>query len=223
MSESDFSFHKFEAASRGERGSLGVLGSVNNPFANNNDCLNKEKARAVDDILCHRLENGETMALIEMSVVLASYMNAPSNIIHKLASHSEIAVARPVLVSSPAITTDHLVEIVKTKSQGHLLAVSERLHLDAAVTDALVDLGNKYVLYSVASNSGACFSLRGFAALVTASEGSDRIAEKLGLRRDLPTSLFRDLLSKVKEEIRMRILADRSDVPGSINLFGGIK
>jgi uncharacterized protein (DUF2336 family) len=157
-----------------------------------------------------------------MSVVLASYMNAPSNIIHKLASHSEIAVARPVLVSSPVITTERFVEIVKTKSQGHLLAVSERLHLETAITDALVELGNKYVLYSVAGNSGARFSDRGLAALVKASEGSDRIAEKVGLRRDLPATLFRSLLSKVKEEVRIRILAGKSDVPGGINRFGGI-
>ncbi|HKB89905.1 MAG TPA: DUF2336 domain-containing protein [Opitutaceae bacterium] len=218
-------FDKFDTASRSESPArrLGVLGSVINFFAYNNDCLSKEKAGAVDDILCHRFENGETRALIEMSVVLAPLMNAPSNIIHNLAFHSEIAVARPVLASSPVITTDRLIEIVKTKSQGHLLAVSERLHLDTAVTDALVDRGNKYVLYSVAGNSGACFSMRGFAVLVKASEGSDRIAEKVGLRLDLPTSLFRELLSKAKEEVRARILSDKSNVPSSINLFGGIK
>jgi uncharacterized protein (DUF2336 family) len=204
-------------------GRLDVLGSVNNLLAKSNDWLSSERARAVDDLLSHRLEHWETRALVELSVVLAAFANAPPSVIHKLASHPEIAVARPVLVSSTVITTDHLVDVVKTKSQGHLLAVSERLHLDTAVTDALVDLGNKYVLYSVAGNSGACLSARGFTALVKASEGSDRIAVKLGLRRDLPMSLFRGLLLSAKAEIRMRILAERSDVPGSINLFGGIK
>jgi uncharacterized protein (DUF2336 family) len=217
-----FSFlYKADAASLSE--SPGVRGSVINLLANSNDCLNKDKIGAIDDFLCRCLENGDTRALIEMSVALAPFMNAPSSTIHKLAFHSEIAVARPVLMSSPVITTDRLVEVVKTKSQGHLLAVSERLHLDAAVTDALVELGNKYVLYSVASNAGACFSASGFISLVKASEGSDRIAEKVGLRRDLPASLFRDLLSKVTEEVRARILSDKTDIPGSINCVGGVK
>jgi uncharacterized protein (DUF2336 family) len=209
--------------SESPEGRLDVLGSVNSLLANSSDWLSSEKVRAVDDLLCHRLEHWETRALVELSVVLAPFVNAPPSVIRKLAFHPEIAVARPVLVSSTVITTDELVDVVKTKSQGHLLAVSERLHLDTAVTDALVDLGNKYVLYSVAGNSGACFSVRSFTALVKASEGSDRIAVKLGLRRDLPMSLFRGLLLNAKAEIRMRILAERSDVPGSIDLFGGLK
>jgi hypothetical protein len=56
---------------------------------------------------------------------------------------------------------------------------------------------------------------------VKASDGNDRIAEKVGLRLDLPTSLFRELLSKAKEEVRARILSDKSNVPSNINLFGG--
>jgi uncharacterized protein (DUF2336 family) len=217
MSASGFSYlQESNTASRSgsPRAHPGAPGSIANPFANGDDRLTEEKVGAVDELLRRYLENWETRALVEMSVVLAAFVNASVGMVHKLAFHPEIAVARPVLVSSLALTTDCLVEIVKTKGQGHLLAVSERADLDTAVTDALVDRGNKYVLYSVAGNSGACFSASGFAALVRAAEGSERIAEKVGLRCDLPANLLQDLLSNVDPEVRARIQSGRCDIPG---------
>ena len=184
-----------------------MLKRVTNLFVTDAPRLNDAQVDVFDDVLCHLIENVEARALGEVSVKLAAVLNAPVDVTVSLASHPDISVSRPLLVSSPRLTTERLVGIASTTTeQGHLLAVSERRQLDTAVTDVLVDRGNKYVLRSVAGNSGAQFSEQGFAALVKASESDEGLAEKTGRRIDLPRELLRELLVRATEEVRARLL-----------------
>jgi uncharacterized protein (DUF2336 family) len=184
-----------------------ILKRVTNLFVTDAPRLNDAQVDVFDDVLCHLIENVEARALGEVSVKLAAVLNAPVDVTLSLASHPDISVARPLLVSSPRLTTDRLLGIASTTTeQGHLLALSERRQLDTAVTDVLVDRGNKYVLRSVAGNSGAQFSEHGFAALVKASESDEGLAEKTGRRIDLPLELLRELLTRATEEVRARLL-----------------
>lgn len=189
---------------------LDMLKRVTNLFLNDATRLNEQQVDLFDDILCHLIENVEARALGEVSVKLAALLNAPVDLTLSLASHPDISVARPVLVSSPRLSTDQLLDIAGTTEQGHLLALSERRQLEAEVTDVLVDRGNKHVLRSVAGNSGARFSAKGFAALVKASESDDGLAEKTGRRLDLPPRLLRQLLLHATEEVRTRLLSRSS-------------
>ena len=77
--------------------------------------------------------------------------------IRSLASRDEIAVAAPVLTGSRRLTTNDLVEIAQTKGQAHLLAISERSALEPAVTDILLDRGDRKVVAVVATNCKCAF------------------------------------------------------------------
>jgi hypothetical protein len=59
----------------------------------------------------------------------------------------------------------------------------------------------------VAGNSGAQLSENGFAALLKAAETDDKLAEKTGLRLDLPLNLLRQLLLRATEAVRSRLLS----------------
>ena len=59
---------------------------------------------------------------------------------------------------------------------------------------------------ALADNSGARFSARGFETLVRHAEGNAPLAERLGLRLDVPLRLFRELLSHATEAVRARLL-----------------
>jgi uncharacterized protein (DUF2336 family) len=184
-----------------------ILKRVTNLFVTDAPRLSDAQVDVFDDVLCHLIESVEARALGEVSVKLAAVLNAPVDLTLSLASHPDISVSRPLLVSSPRLTTERLVGIASTtKEQGHLLAVSERRQLDTAVTDVLVDRGNKYVLRSVAGNSGAQISEKSFAALVKAAESDEGLAEKTGRRIDLPQELLRELLLRATEEVRARLL-----------------
>jgi uncharacterized protein (DUF2336 family) len=69
-----------------------------------------------------------------------------------------------------------------------------------------VQRGQHDVFHALAENSGARFSARGFEALVRQAAGDARLAEKIGLRLDVPLRLFRELLSRATEAVRARLL-----------------
>ena len=61
--------------------------------------------------------------------------------------------------------------------------------------------------HSLARNAGARFSETGFATLVNKSEADEKLAERLGLRLDLPLELLRQLLARATDFVRSRLLA----------------
>jgi uncharacterized protein (DUF2336 family) len=154
----------------------------------------------------------EVAARAQLARRLASLDDAPVNIIHKLAFDDSIEVAGPVLRQSEQLDEEALVANAKTKSQPHLLAISERKSLVEAVTDVLVTRGNWDVVTSVANNDGARFSEFGFLHMVKRAEGDSILAEQLGLRKDIPRHLFQQLIAKASEDVRKRLERERPDM-----------
>src|SRR5262249_10404321 len=130
------------------------------------------------------------------------------SILRALAFDDAIDVARPILSQSENLGNAVLVENAETKSQPHLLAISQRKSLDEAVTDVLVERGDLAVLYSVAANAGAKFSDGGFARLVDRSEGDDELAFRIGARGDVPRHHFLKLLAKASQAVRLKLEAE---------------
>jgi uncharacterized protein (DUF2336 family) len=128
--------------------------------------LSEAQIGVFDGVLVQLIERMEPGTLVEISERLGGIANAPIDVTLNLARHSEIGIARPILTHSSRLTATDLVEIAKAKSQDHLLAISERSQIETAVTDVLLDRGNRAVVHSVAGNSGAKFSEHGFAALL---------------------------------------------------------
>jgi uncharacterized protein (DUF2336 family) len=184
-----------------------TLRRVTDLFLNDADRLNEAQIGLFDDVLCHLIKRIETKALVELSEHLAPVDNSPIEVIRRLAHNDEIAVAGPVLTQSARLTTSELVEIAGTKSQQHLLAISGRSQIEEALTDVLLDRGDREIVHRLARNAGARFSETGFATLVHNAETDESLAEKLGLRLDIPLRLLRDLLLKATEAVRARLLA----------------
>jgi hypothetical protein len=69
------------------------------------------------------------------------------------------------------------------------------------------------VHHTLARNSGARFSELGFAALVQKSANDEKLAERLGLRLDIPLTLLRQLLARAGDLVRSRrrLRKDRCD------------
>lgn len=184
-----------------------ILRRVTDLFLYDANRLNEEHVSVFDQVLGHLIRKIETRALVEISSRLAPIGNAPIDVTHQLAGHQEIAVAGPVLSISSRLATDHLVEIARTRSQAHLFAISERSQIAPAITDVLLDRGNRAVIHNVAVNSGARLSDRGFATLLKASETDDSLAEKTGLRLDLPSPVLKDLLLRATDAVRSRLFS----------------
>jgi uncharacterized protein (DUF2336 family) len=151
----------------------------------------------------------EVAARAQLARRLARFDKAPVNIIHKLAFDDSIDVAGPILQESERLETYALVANACTKGQTHLLAISKRKSIEAAVTDALVTRGNLEVVSSVANNTGARFSDFGFLHMIQRADGDSILAEQLGLRQDIPRHVFQQLIAKASRDVKERLERER--------------
>jgi uncharacterized protein (DUF2336 family) len=184
-----------------------TLRRVTDLFLNESDRLNEKQIAVFDDVLVHLIERIESKALVQLSSTLAPVERAPAEVIRRLARNDEIAVAGPILTQSSCLSDDDLVEVARSKSQAHLLAMSGRAVLSEAVTDVLTERGDREVTHRLARNSGARFSDAGFGRLVKRAETDEGLAERLGLRLDMPVALLRQLLQMATDAVRARLLA----------------
>ena len=151
----------------------------------------------------------EIAARAQLARRLARFEQAPVNIIRKLAFDDCIEVAGPVLRESERLDSETLAANASTKSQPHLLAISERKSLTETVTDVLVARGNWDVVTSLANNDGARLSDFGFLHMIKRAEGDSILAEQLGLRQDIPRQLFQQLIAKASDDVRKRLERER--------------
>src|SRR5580658_1952891 len=159
-----------------------------------------------DDVFALLIDEIENKARAELSYCLAPVGNAPIKVLRILANDDDIAVAGPVLKLAPRLAEADLVDLAKTKSQAHLQAISARPALGEAVTDVLVRRGDREVARCVADNRGARISQDSFVSLVRRAEDDGVLAEKVGLRPDIPEPMFRELLIKATAVVRNRLL-----------------
>jgi len=184
---------------------VSTLRQVTDLFLHDGERLSEEQIKVFDDVLCHLVARVETRVKAELGARLAPLDYAPRAVTEQLAWDDEIAVAGDVLASSPRLTTGTLVEIARVKGQDHLLAISGRTNLPEAVTDVIVDRGERKVIRRLADNASARFSDTGYKRMVAHAEADDELTEILGLRLDLPLNFLRDLLQRATEAVRARL------------------
>lgn len=134
-----------------------MLGQITDLFMHGSGNFSVDQIDLFDDVMSKLVEQIELTARAAFGSRLAKCADAPGKVIRLLAFDDEIEVAAPVLKHSPRLGDAALVENARTKSQAHLLAISERATLAEPVTDVLVDRGNDLVVTGTARNRGAKF------------------------------------------------------------------
>jgi uncharacterized protein (DUF2336 family) len=147
------------------------------------------------------------IALAELSAQLAPVSQAPAALIRRLAHHDEISIAGPVLSESPKLGVDVLIEIARTKSEQHLLAIAGRWWLQEIVSDELLKRRYRSVRLRLIKNPGARLSPAGFAMIVNEAAADPELAVETGIRADLPPELRRKLLRSATEAVKARLLS----------------
>ncbi|MGV3633214.1 MAG: DUF2336 domain-containing protein [Pseudorhodoplanes sp.] len=169
--------------------------------------LSEEQISIFDDVIGHLMKRVEHRWLTELSERLAPINNAPNNVVQTLARNDEIAIAGPVLTFSVRLTSSDLIEIAKSKPQGHLRAIACRTDLGPSVTDALLERGDDDIRKRLAANLTARFSDEGMCLMIECAAADASLAEKLGLRSDIPLHLLRSLLENASDNALQDIVA----------------
>ncbi len=158
----------------------------------------------------------EVQARARLAQRLAHINTSPPGIIRALAFDDAIVVAEPVLKYSQALSDADLAENAKTKSQEHLLAIAQRLKLSEAVTDVLVDRGDRRVVDTMVKNKGARISLSGYEKLTHKARRDRRLTLALSRRSDLPRQYYLKLLETASASVRAKMERDNPQAAAEI-------
>lgn len=169
------------------------------------DRLDEPQVDVFGDVLISLMEPVDASALIQLSRTLSEVDLAPRELIRRLASHDNASVAEPVLLRSRRLSDQDLIAIAGTRSERHLLAMSDRQTLGEGVTEALLARGYAGVACVLASNAGARFSVVGYRILVESAARHAGLAARLGTRSDLPPNVRSQLLLNGTEAVRSRL------------------
>lgn len=175
-------------------------------FLRDHDRFASEHVAVFDDVLGLLVNRIEEHARAELAERLADVAQAPPRVLRTLAQ-DDIAVARPILARSPQLGDADLIEIALQRGNDHMLTISGRRNLGAAVTDVLVERGESNVLHAVAANRTAEFSDFGFRTLLTRSRDDDGLQVLVGNRPDIPIDHLRELVRQAKDVVRERLQA----------------
>jgi len=159
-----------------------------------------------DGVLRDLVPHTELAARVELAERLSALASAPRGLVRQLAREDEIAIAAPLLRRSPVLDEATLVDIARTKGQGHLLAISERSALSSELTDIIVYRGDREVIRRAAGNPGALFSENGYSGLVKRAGHDGILTLTIGQREDLPQAQLKDLLVASMDPVRQRLL-----------------
>ena len=205
-----------------------MLTRITDLFVGGASRYSEEQIGVFDDVMVRLVSTIEAKARAKLAHRLAPIAKAPSSVIHMLAFDDDIGVAQPILERSEGLEEPALVANASTKSQRHLFAIAQRRALSEAVTDVLVERGDREVVQSVVQNVGARFSDAGFRMLVNRSTGDDDLATIVGRRGDIPRPHFLVLLEKASSAVRARLAAENPQASAAIEgvvaeVVGGIR
>ena len=181
-------------------------------FSESASRLNAEHVALFGQLFERLLEGVDRNSRIELSRLLAAIEKAPAETVIRLANDDDLAVARPVLEQSSRLDEPDLANIARQKSQSHLLAISARNSLGAAVADILVRRGNQQVLHKVAANAGARLSEEALGMLLEHAATDAALAACLAARPDFTPSRFRQLLLSAGKTVRQHLVTESAAI-----------
>ena len=176
-----------------------------------------EQVALFDDVIGKLAAEIETKARAGLARRLARADNAPAKVIRSLALDDDSTVACPVLSHSSRLDDADLIATAHSKGQDHLYAITQRKALSPAVTDVLVDRGDRHVVRSVARNEGARFSDAGFGKLVARARGDATLAIGVGGRPDIPRQHFLKLVETATATVRTKLANANPQLGAAVN------
>lgn len=141
-----------------QRSRDGLADKVNrliDTFTENSGAYSAEQAETVDGVIARLVADVAPTGRMAIAARIASDPQAPPGVVACLACDDWIDVASPILTQSPCLSDETLLKVIDSKGHSHLLAISRRRTIPAAVADTLVARGNRSVVKSLARNPGA--------------------------------------------------------------------
>lgn len=170
----------------------------------------------VYDILGRLIARIETPAKRDVAAALAVQRDAPPGLTRVLAGE-EIDIAFPVLAQSPTLGDPDIIDIIRTQSIEHQLAIVDRSALSEPVAAALAETGNQEVVVALLRNKAARISRKTMGDLVDQSRTVAPYRVPILDREDIESSLAMRMFFWVPPSLCERIIEKFSLEPQVID------
>ncbi len=197
-----------ETSSEGRRD---LLRKVTDALLAGNQGQSNEDHAALDELLSAVATEYSTRVRAEIAHIVAR-TNAPIVRTVRQFALDDIEVAEPVLKHSRILSEADLLQVVASKSQDHLLAVTKRQSISEGLSHALVERGDDTVVTSLLQNEKADIGATTYEALAVRAQDSVAIQAPLVRREGVPLDLLNDLYLKVEGKLRREILGKFNQV-----------
>ncbi len=164
-----------------------------------------------DDVLKLVAAEMQDGVLAELSEAFADAHDAPVGLLRDLANRA-FPVANPVLMRSPVLDDQTLLQIVNYQSQAHIKSVAQRKNVSEVVSDAVVRFGDDHALDALIRNETAQLSRGSMEAAVDRARRNEMLHKGVVGRRDLPIDLLNEMYFVVATDLRDKILERNASV-----------
>ena len=146
-----------------------------------------------------------------LAVTLQNSPHLPRELAKKLAEDLD-SIAIPILASSPSLTGDDLIDVVRSGAAMRQMAIAGRKTVSSGVVRVITSEGREPAVAVAASNNGAIFDDQSFRATLDRFGENAKVTDSLIARDSLPVHVSEKLVSLISDEALHR-LAIRHELP----------
>ncbi|CAA7625957.1 conserved hypothetical protein [Magnetospirillum sp. LM-5] len=187
-----------------------VRAEIAGKIASQHPDLSADQRRMAEEIFRLMVKDAEVRVREALAKQLKENPLVPHDVAVSLARDVE-SVALPMLQFSEVLNDEDLIEIVKSQSHDKQVAVANRAHVSAQLSEALVDTRDEAVVATLVSNEGAEISERTLTKVAEEFGASDSVGRTLIGRKSLPVTVAERLMLKVSENLRQSLM-NRQDL-----------
>lgn len=167
--------------------------------------LTQQETDMVADILITLTRQAEVDLRKAIAERLSSLDNVPVRLVMQMAN-DEIAVAHPVLRSSPVLGDMQLMDIIAHKGTEHWKVIAGRRNLSDLIIDRLADTRDYPTATTLAENITITLTPHSIAILAHMAECSENLAMPLLRRGEIPDAIASQLYRHVGQTLKKFIL-----------------
>ncbi len=176
-------------------------------FDNQASVLNERQRSLMFGILQSIVDEIEASVRQAVAGRLALFDDVPRDLVIRLAN-DEIRIAYPMLKDSGLLRDADLIEVIKHRTEEHMLAITLRGNVSETVSDALVETGRQPVIISLLKNPNAEISSQTMEYLVEQSKRVDSFQDPILTRSELDPELAKKMFLWVSAALRQHIVEE---------------
>ena len=135
-----------------------------------------------------------------LSITLKNSVNLPHHVALALVNDID-SIAVPILASSPILSDEDLVEVLRSRAADKVRAIAQRSTISFHVSHAIVSFGDSVATARLAANDGALISQETAEMISDLHADDDLIRDAALSRHDMPPTVIAKLIERSADKI----------------------